>query len=388
MDLSSFIREHREEDVRELALRARLYGDVDVAAALVQIDGWQRARRKLPMWAEREGIVYPVHLSMEQCSSERTARYKASIVEGGECMTDLTAGFGVDAAMMGRRYGHLTFVERNEELCSIARNNLPLLGVERFEVVCDRAEDVLERLPHQNLIYIDPARRDVHGGRVVSIADCTPDVHLLQERLRERADEVMVKLSPMLDLRGMERELTGVREVHVVSVDNECKEVLVRMSVCEGEGRIVCVNLREGKGDTVFSFTRSEEAAAVCGYTDEVEGYVYEPDASIMKAGCFRCVGQRFGLRKLHPNSHLYTSGEQVVDFPGRSFRVLSVLPLNLRKGRGIGVEHANVAVRNFPMSVAELRKRLKLREGGDKYVFATTLADGRRVLLVCEKAG
>lgn len=386
-DFEDFIREHREDDVRELALKANSYADVDMSKALVQIDGWQRARRKLPLWASTDGIVYPVHLSMEQCSSEITARYKASIVEGGERVADLTAGFGVDATVLASRYVHLTYVERNEELCHIARNNLPLLGVDSVDVICGEAEDVLGSLPRQDLIFLDPARRDMHGGKVVSIADCTPNVCLLQKLLVGKADTVLIKLSPMIDLSCVERELGCVQEIHVVSVENECKEVLVKMSAADKcDMRMICVNLVEGKEAMVFSFTRGEEALARCNYAEVVESYLYEPNASIMKAGCFKRIAEWFGISKLHPNSHLYTSDSYVADFPGRAFRVLGIYSPKSKKREGIGVAQANISVRNFPVSVADLRKRLKLREGGDDYIFATTLADGRRVLLLCKK--
>ena len=323
---------------------------------------------------------------MEQCSSEQTACYKAEIVEGGEEMTDLTAGFGVDAAMLGRRFGRLLYVEQNSELCDIARNNLPLLGIRNCEVVCGKAEEVLRTLPRQNFIFVDPARRDSNGGKVVSIADCTPNVAAMQDELMEHADMVMVKLSPMLDLKCVERELKQVAEVHVVSVDNECKEVLVKLLHDAHSISFHCVNLTKEGNQSVFAFTRKDEAEARCDYTDEMGTFIYEPNASIMKAGCYKLVATRFALRKLHPNSHLYTSygTEPVKGFPGRVFKVDGVSGYNKKDLKVLltNTEKANLAVRNFPMSVAELRKKLKLREGGTTYLFATTMADDSKVLI------
>ena len=388
-DFATFVKAHMQDDVRALALQSHKYEGLDVKKALVQIDGWQRARRKLPAWACTEGIIYPVHLSMEQCSSELTARYKAGIVDAGGRMADLTAGFGVDAVMLSRRYGHLTYVEQDEELCRIARHNLPLLGVDSFEVLCAKAEEAILSIPHQNLVFIDPARRDVNGGKVVTISDCSPDVSKLQSLLMEKADVVLVKLSPMLDLKCIERELQGVSEIHVVSVDNECKEVLVKLSSDAGGLQIVCANLSDGREDETLAFTPQEETTAVCHYTDAVSTYIFEPNSSVMKVGCFKTVAQRYGLYKFHPNSHLYTAEHDVTDFPGRRFKVLDASGFNKRElGRLLsGMSQANMTVRNFPLSVAELRRRLKLRDGGDRYIFATTLADGKHVLVLCEKA-
>jgi len=385
----SFFLQHRNDDVRQLALQAGRYPDVDMNAELQQIDGWQRSRIKLPLWHRTEGVLYPVHLSMEQCSSERTARYKASIVEAGGRMTDLTAGFGVDATMMGQKFGHLTYVEQNEDLCRIARNNLPLLGVRDYDVVCGDATEVIGQLPPQDLIFIDPARRDANGGRVVGIGDCSPDVGQMQDILLEKAQTVLIKLSPMLDISMIERELKHVSEIHVVSADNECKEVLVMLRRgFDGCPKVVCANLKGDMTDDLFAFTHEEEMTAQCHYTSEVGKYVFEPNASVMKAGGFRCVAQKWQLSKLHPNSHLYTGNEDVKDFPGRRFEVEASSNLNKKELRQMlsGITQANITVRNFPMSVAELRKRLKLRDGGGLYILATTLSDDSRILLFTRK--
>lgn len=386
-DIQSFVKEHRNDNVCELALRAHTFSADDFKYALQQIEGWQRAQKKLPTWAQTDGIQFPPHLNMEQCSSEMTAQYKAGIVDGGENVTDLTAGFGVDAAILGKKFDYLTYVDQNETLCKIASNNLPLLGVKDFQVVCGKAEEVLRKLPHHSLIFIDPARRDANGGKVISIADCTPNVALMQERLMEHADTVMVKLSPMLDVVNMERELRQISEIHVVSVDNECKELLVKMQHNCLSVRIYCVNLFSSGDKDVFTFTRDEEKVAECKYTTEMGKYIYEPNASIMKAGCYKTLASRLGLVKLHPNSHLYTSfvDEPVKNFPGRCFKVESSSTLNKKSIKTVlgGIEKANLTVRNFPMSVAELRNKLKLREGGDLYLFATTMADEKKVLII-----
>lgn len=378
-----FILQHRNDDPRDLALRQSRYPDVNIPYAVQQIAAWQMAKKKLPLWAENDHIIYPVHLSMEQCSSQVTAEYKASIISDGETMTDLTAGFGVDATIIGKRFKHLNYVERNEELCCIANNNLPLLGVKDFDVINSNAEEVLSDLSHQSLIFLDPARRDEHGAKTVLIGDCTPDVTQLQDALLEKADLVMIKLSPMLDIVNIQKELKCVKEIHIVSVDNECKEVLVLMSKDATNNSIHCTNIT--KQNIQKYVATADDRNAECHYVKEPSSYLYEPNVSIMKAACFRGIAETYCVEKLHPSSHLYTSDKLIADFPGRIFKVEDVLSLKDKALKGI--KKANLTVRNFPSTVAELRKRLKLNEGGSDYLFATTLADESKVIIKCSKA-
>lgn len=397
-----FIKDHREDDVRELALRAGRYPGIDVPGAVVQISGWQSARHKLPLWAATEGIVYPVHLSLEQCSSQATAEYKRHILkrifnlQASSCpcalssMADLTGGFGVDAAMMARCFDRLIFVEQKKELCDIASTNLPLLGIHHLEIIHGDSEKALSSIPHQNLIYIDPARRDSHGGKTVAIKDCTPDVTGLNDTLLARADIVMIKLSPMLDLSSAGRELKGIKEIHVVSVDGECKETLFLLSedcIREYTPRIFCTNITQ-QGVVEFSFTSEEERTAVCRYTDTLGRYLYEPNASIMKASAFKSLASRFRMDKLHPSSHLYTSDDLHEDFPGRKFTIEACTSFSKKELKQFmsGEKKANLTVRNFPATVSELRKKMKLAEGGDRYLFATTLADGSHMIIRCKR--
>jgi len=395
-----FILQHRNDDPRDLALHASKYKDIDVPYAVQQIAAWQMAKRKLPLWAAVDEVLYPVHLSMEQCSSQVTAEYKAQIAAKlpieHDSLTDLTSGFGVDATMMGRKFKHLNYVERNEELCSIARNNLPLLGVNDFDVHHADALDVLQELEHQSLIFLDPARRDEHGGKTVQISDCTPDVTKLQDQLLSKADMVMVKLSPMLDIANVLRDLRNVQQIHVVSVDNECKEILVVMgqSATEQHLPIYCVNIKSKGTTESFTYYLDNERTAECHYADAdelcamVNGassalYLYEPNVSIMKAGCFKSLARTYNIYKVHPSSHLYISDRLIEDFPGRTFRISNIYQLKDKALKSI--KKANLTVRNFPASVAELRKRLKISEGGDLYLFATTLSDDRKVIIAAK---
>lgn len=355
-----------------------------------QISGYQTARTKLPLWAATEGILYPPHLNMEQCSSQYTAEYKAGIIShpSGE-MTDLTAGFGVDATMMGRHFDRLNYVERNPQLCDIARNNLPLLRV-RNNIICGEAQDVLPELPHQSLIYLDPARRDDHGGKVVAISQCTPDVTQMLPELLAKADRVMVKLSPMLDVRTVQREMHHISQIHIVSLDGECKEMLVLMQPdAEGEPTVHCANIHSADGSTdSIVFPIDAEQHATCSYAQTLGSYLYEPNASIMKGGCFRTLAERMNLQLLSPDSHLYTSDVLVDGFPGRTFRIEASSSLNKKEAKQLlqGITQANITVRNFPQTVADLRKRLKLSDGGSTYLFATTLMDGSKVLIRCTR--
>ncbi len=393
-ETKTFIQEHRQDDVRALALQAGKYPQVDMAEAVVQIAGWQIAEKKIPLWAQTEGILYPQHLSMEQCSSEVTARYKASLVSG-ESFADLTAGLGVDCSFMARNFSRATYVERQEILCDLARHNFPLLGLSHIQVCQADGVTYLQQMEPVDCLFLDPARRDSHGGKTVAISACEPDVCALESLLVEKGRCVWVKLSPMLDLGTALRELKYLREIHIVAVNNECKELIALLKkpldndyLSGNEIRMFCEQAVNNLLTTPFSFTLSEERNAVCTWAEEVEDYLYEPGASLLKAGPYRLLSERYGVRKLQANSHLYTS-RQEVDFPGRRFRVLDVTDFGKKNLKQFlqGVEKANLTVRNFPTSVAELRKKLKLKEGGELYLFATTLHAGQKVLLKCVKA-
>ena len=389
-----FIRRHRTDDVRTLALQAARYPGVDMHQAVTQIAGWQAARTKIPTWAACEGVLYPVHLSLEQCSSEVTARYKAALVAGLEgphtTLADLTGGFGIDCAFLAAHFAHVDYVERQEALCQTSRHNFPLLGLTHMEVHCADSADFLRQMPPADWISLDPARRDGHGGKTVAIADCEPDVSVLEPLLLEKAPRVLVKLSPMLDLSQALHTLRSVSEAHIVSVAGECKELLLVLArgaaLQPDDVPIRCVNLPAD--DRPFTFTRRQEQEVPCPLAGAPRAYLYEPNASLLKAGAFRSVAHIYKVEKLHPNSHLYTSDEALSRFPGRMFRVDGWCGFGKKEVKALleGVTKANLTVRNFPATVAELRKRLKLSDGGDVYLFATTLAGGQKVLMRCSR--
>ena len=504
MTTAEFIQEYREKDTRQLALRSARFPDVDMPYALDQIKGWQTARRKLPTWAACDGIVYPPHLSMEQCSSEPTAQYKLNLAmewscriesselrvessEGGvesselrvessarevesselrvensegevnnfssgqpatlnsqlstlnchaSSMTDLTGGFGVDFSFTSCAFASATYVERNAQLCHMVEHNLPLLGIDNAKVVCADAVDYLSTLDMQTMIFLDPARRDQHGAKTVMLADCTPDVVQLLPQLLKKSRFTMLKLSPMLDWHKAVEDLQGtVREVHIVSVGGECKELLLVLSEeIESELKVFCADLEAGgSGEAGLSGGSSSSSSSSCSsFSSEPSfprtpsspsapshpstpslsaslfvyapgsscpapnsklktqnsKFLHEPNASIMKAGCFDELAAAYGVSPVSRNSHLFLSAEPVDGFPGRSFSIERVTTLNKRELRQAlaGIEKANIATRNFPLSVAELRKRLKLKDGGDVYIFATTTAEDEHLLLISHK--
>lgn len=428
MTTAEFIREYRERDIRQLALQANRFPDVDMPYALDQIQGWQIARRKLPKWAACDGVIFPPHLSMEQCSSEPTAQYKLNLamewtcrieslelrVENSELstqncrrqqfktqnstiktstrMTDLTGGFGVDFSFTSCAFAAATYVERNEQLCHIVEHNLPLLGLNNATVVCADAVEYLSTVEPQTMLFLDPARRDEHGAKTVMLADCTPDVVQLLPKLLEKSRFTMLKLSPMLDWHKAVDDLQGtVREVHIVSVGGECKELLLVLStVVESELKVYCADLSTASApSSLFVYTPGSSAiVANSKLKTQNSKFVHEPNASIMKAGCFDELAAAYGVSPVSRNSHLFLSDEPVEDFPGRSFVVERVTTMNkgeLRKAL-VGIEKANIATRNFPLTVAELRKRLKIKDGGDVYIFATTTAEGEHLLLISRK--
>ena len=384
----AFIEEHARADVRSLALQAKKYPGVDMAMAVVQIAGRQIAEAKIPSWYQVEGLLYPKHLSMEQCSSEATALYKMGLVEG-KTFADLTGGFGIDCSFLSRKFKQADYVERQAELCELAGHNFPLLGL-NIGVHNEDGVDYLKRMQPVDCLYLDPARRDGHGGKTVAISDCEPDVSALEELLVEKAKTVMVKLSPMLDLSLALKSLKHVQEVHIVSVNNECKELLLllRKDAVSSEIQIHCEQIVNSCEHQHYAFTLSEEHTSECPLAEAVGAYLYEPNASILKAGAYRSLTQTYPVEKLHASSHLYTSAHFIENFPGRRFKVEAVSGFGKKELKEFmqGMEKANLTIRNFPSSVAELRKRLKLKEGGEDYLFATTLADESKVLIKCRK--
>lgn len=373
-----FAREHRNSDVRTLALKVKAFPGIDMPMALQQIAGYRIAVNKLPLWASRDDIIYGPQLSMEQCSSQVTALYKAALVTGNS-IVDLTGGLGVDFSYMAAgRKG--TYVERQEHLCDIARHNFKALDLDA-SVVCGDGVDYLQTMAPVDTIYIDPARRDKAGNRVFALSDCTPDVTMLAPLMLEKAPTAIIKLSPMLDHRSAVAQLPGVEQVHIVSTHGECKELLLVLKRgYTGSVAVHCVNDHES-----MQFELGSENVAATLWSDDVQPqYLYEPNASIMKAGCYNLLAQRLGLAVVSPDSHLLVGDELVENFPGRAFKVEAVGTMNKKELKSLlgNLNQANVAVRNFPIKANELAKRLKLKDGGNTYIFGTTTTGGKHLLI------
>lgn len=443
-----FVAMHRNEDVRELALKAKRVEGLDLPLALDQIAGWQIARKKLPQWASCEGIVYPPHISMEQCSSQFTAQYKSEIAQtllapaatvrarvsdSGEsdnqttksepqlsdsaesvmqtaksafqlsdspesdtlvakrAMVDLTGGFGVDFSYLARGFSQATYVERQRHLCDLAEHNMAALGLDQARIVCGDGVEYLRQMGPVDFIYLDPARRDEHGSRTYAIEDCTPNVFELRDLLLAKSQYTLVKLSPMLDWRKAVADFDGaVREVHIVATGNECKELLLVLGQQVHEEPsapcVFCVNDNQRIDYDSASYTQGLRIGGKP--LPEAKNYLYEPNASIMKAGCFDLVEERFGVTQVGPSSHLFVSATPVADFPGRGFAIEAIGGMNKKDIKRLlnGTKQANIAVRNFPLTAPQLRKKLKLADGGPVYLFGTTMQGCDHVLLRTSK--
>ena len=370
-----------------------------------QTEGRKIIANKLPSWAGNMSILFPVKISLEQCSSEATAIYKTGLIRG-ESLVDLTGGFGVDCSFLSKNFSSVDYVEQNEELCQIAEHNFAALGL---NIRVNNAESVsfLVDMPSVDCIYIDPARRDIKGKKTADLSLCSPNLLEIRDILLEKCNTLLIKLSPMFDISSALEVFPECKQVHVVSVKNECKELLllVEGGFC-GETEIVCVELGIRNEELGISVQTSGEPSllelsrvkpeitSVASNLRKEKGeiisyslpkaYLYEPNASIMKAGLFKTVANKYNVQKLHPSTHLYTSEELVPNFPGRSFEIKRVTKVQKKEIQDI--EKANLSTRNFPGNVADLRKKLKLKDGGDVYIFACTLNDNSKVLIICEK--
>ena len=382
-----FMHEHAADDLTHLLLSASRYPNLDIPFLVNQLAARRQIREKLPTWFAEEDLVFPSKIAAEQCSSEQTAMYKQRLVSPDDRLCDLTGGLGIDSFYFSRQVRIVYYIERFAEYCEAARNNFQTLGADNIVVINEDSVSYLPHLPAVSVFYIDPARRGEGNKRVYALADCEPDLPALLPKLLELAPRVLAKLSPMADIQQTLALLPGTVAIHILSVRNECKEVLMDIRRGGGEDtengvQVHCVNFTSSGKEEIFSFSLEEERQAVLHFAPSVLSFLYEPNASVMKAGAFKTVALRFGVEKLHASSHLYTSAELKMDFPGRIFAVDAVYTFNNRLCKDIGKEipKANIAVRNFPLSVDELRKKSKIKEGGEVFLFATTLSSGEKV--------
>lgn len=389
-EFRKFVKEHAGDDLTRLLLSASRYPSIDVPFAADQIAARRQIREKLPSWYANDALLFPSKISAEQCSSEQTALYKQRLVAESDTLCDLTGGLGIDSYYFSRKARQITYIERFPAYCDAARNNFSALGVDNITVVEGDSSELASRLPRVDAFYIDPARRGEGNKRVYALQDCEPDLPALLPELFRHAPKVIAKLSPMADIQQTLELLPETTEVHVLSVKNECKELLFVME-CETAVTlpvIHCINYDSSGREEAFAFTLQDERSEILQLADRIGRFFYEPNASLLKAGAFKSVAVRFGLAKLHVSSHLYTSDTVVEDFPGRCFVVEEVYPFSgkLCKSLSKDIPQANMTVRNFPLSVEELRKRTKITDGGNVYLFATTLADSSKILVKCSK--
>jgi 16S rRNA G966 N2-methylase RsmD len=387
----SFIKTHLNDEVTSLLLQAKKYPNLNVPDLVWQIKARQKAKTKLPEWFEHEDIIFPKMLSVEQCSSEITAKFKASLVQG-ETLIDLTGGMGVDMAYMSKYFEKATYLEQNEELLAITEYNFKVLGIKNVEfspptprggVYPPTLDAKTLPLGAGGLIYLDPHRRDDTGNKVVSLRDCEPNILEIKDLLFSKTDKILLKASPMLDISLAITELQNVVNIYVVAVENEVKEILFYLQKNYQEEPIFhAVNLPNSS----FVFKKSEEKNAVVKINSPQQ-YLYEPNAAILKAGGFRIIAQYFDLQKIAPHSHLYTSVDLVDNFQGRTFKIEGVCKLDKKEiSKYLSENKVNITIRNFPLTVKQIREKLKLSEGGNTYLFATTDAQNQKIVIVCSK--
>jgi 16S rRNA G966 N2-methylase RsmD len=385
-EIQTFLREHLDTPPATLMLKAARYPQWPMAALATQLKALQKARTKLPLWFATPGIVYPPTLSMEQCSSQATADFKAYLING-QTGIDLTGGFGVDSAALAVSFKNWIYVERLSDLCELAQHNFTQLGLHQIEVVNREAAHFAEQWQGQaDWIYLDPARRDTTQQKVVQLEDCEPNILELLPLLLQKGKNILLKASPMLDIDRAVHQLNLVSKVWVVALENECKEILFHLQADTPlEPELIAVHLQAGKREHSFTFHKSAEQAAAVQLSEPLN-YIYEPNAALLKAGAFKQIASAFGLSKLHPHSHLYTSMELVAGFPGRTFKINAVSKLDKKALASYATQgKANITVRNFPLTVAEIRKKTGLKDGGAVYMFATTGLDNKAIVIVCE---
>lgn len=379
-----FISSNLKSNSSDLLLKGIPFNDIDQKLIIEQIEAKKRSEKKLPTWFSTKNIYYPNKLNIEQTSSEVTAKYKADLVSG-KSLIDLTGGFGVDAYYFSKAIESVTHCEINHELSKIVSHNFKVLNTSNIECLNENGIDALKKIDQQfDWIYIDPSRRDNSKNKVFLLSDCAPNVKTFQGLFFKYAKNVMVKTSPLLDISATKNDLEHVKQLHIIAVNNEVKELLwILERDFEGELEIKTVNLRKDENE-IFEFIYNDEYAAIADYSEPLT-YLYEPNSAVLKAGAFNIVANTLKVTKLHKHSHLYTSNE-LMTFPGRRFKIEKVIPFNKKEFAKLGIKKANVTTRNFPISVSDIRKKLKIKDGGNAYLFFTTNIQNEKVILICSK--
>jgi 16S rRNA G966 N2-methylase RsmD len=382
-EMRDFIISKGEEDVAALGLKRPPEAAWPYTLILDQIKARQKAKAKMPEWHAAKDIVFPPASLIEQASSEATARYKASLFKG-TLFADLTAGAGMDFAALLKNFEHGIAVEKNKTSSEILSHNLNALGFKNFEVLNKDAENEIENIPSCDLVYIDPQRRSENTKGLFRFEDCSPNILKILPQALKKAGNIAIKASPMLDIDQGIRALSHVTQVHVIEWRGECREVIYILKPDADEAYITPVIIDDnGNTQAKISFTRAEESNAISEFNDPLK-YIYEPSPAFQKAGCYKFLGTHYGLKKLHPHTHLFTSDAPCPNFPGRVFEVVGLYPAS---GKDLPFDKANLTVRNFPASADELRNKLKLKDGGNEYLFACTRRDEGKILIHARKS-
>ena len=384
-EVQDFINANLNEDISKLLLNGISFSEIEAKDIIKQIEAKKRSKKKLPTWFNSKNIYFPNKLNIEQTSSEVTANYKANLVSGNS-LIDLTGGFGVDAYYFSKRIKNVIHCEINKSLSEIVKHNYKTLNINTIECLNENGIEALKHIDRPfDWIYIDPSRRDDTKKKVFLLSECIPNIKTFQGLFLKYSNNVMIKTSPLLDIKATLNDLKQIKELHVIALDNEVKELLwVLERDCKTEFIIKTVNLtKQSKQEFEFSF--ENESNEIAEYTVPI-AYLYEPNAAILKTGAFNSVSTQLNIPKLHKHSHLYTSNT-LIDFPGRRFKIEKSIPFNKKIFAKEKISKANVTTRNFPISVGEIRKKLKIKDGGDIYLFFTTDLNNIKIILVCFKA-
>ena len=386
-DIQDFVIEksNTNTDISALVLSKNSFPEVAIQEIAVQINGRQKALKKFPLWAITKGCYYPPNLNLEQTSSEITARYKSTLVEGNT-LVDVTGGFGIDDYYFSLVMQQIIHCELNADLSTIAAHNFTQINALNIQCITGDGLEILQESNEKiDWIYIDPSRRDTSKNKVFFLKDCLPDVPENLDFIFKKCTNILLKTAPLLDIKAGLRSLKHVKEIHIVAVQNDVKEILWILENGYSKDPIVKTKNFTTKNEESFQFNFSEELLTFADFSLPLT-YLYEPNGAILKSGAFSSVAKNFAIDKLHVNTHLYTSTIYIHEFPGRIFKIIKTIPYNKKSLKQLGLTKANITVRNFPESVPILRKKFKIKDGGTTYVFFTTLMNSSKAVLICEK--
>ena len=385
IEIQWFIKNNINSNVSELILKGIPFSSEISSEIINQIEAKNRCKNKLNTWFETDNIYFPNKLNIEQTSSEITAKHKASLIKGKN-LIDVTGGFGVDCFYFSKQFEHVTHCELNTDLSKIVMHNNSVFNIENIDCVATNGIDyIINHVTTYDWIYIDPSRRNDVKGKVFMLSDCVPNVPKYLDGLLEKSNNILIKTSPLLDISLGIKELNYVKEIHCIAVNNEVKELLwILEKGFDKPVKIITTNIKKDKKSN-FAFYLNEEANANVAYSKPLT-YLYEPNSALLKSGAFNSISEQLKVFKLHKHSHLYTS-EQLVDFPGRCFKIETITPYNKKKFKQqFKLDKANFTTRNFPETVAQLRQKLKIKEGGNHYLFFTTDLDNKKLIILCKK--